>query len=59
MRSDLLKIRQLAATAAWQTPLGDEIYELVDGLLAQFDEQPEAVIIELDAYRSTPLLRAA
>ena len=59
MRTDLLKIKQLAAVAAWQTPLGDEIHELVSALLLQFDEQPEAVIVELDAYRAGRHLRAA
>jgi hypothetical protein len=59
MRTDLLKIKQLAAVAAWQTPLGDEIHELVSALLYQFDEQPDAVIVELDAYRAAAHLRAA
>ncbi len=59
MRTDLLKIRQLAAAAAWQTPLGDEIHQVVTGLLTQLDERPEAVIVELDEHRSASRLRAA
>ena len=59
MRSDLLKIRQLAAAAAWQTPLGDQIHDLASELLAQLDDQPEAVIVALDEHREARALRAA
>ena len=59
MRNDLLKIRQLAAAAAWQTPLGDQIYDLVNELLARLDDQPEAVVVALDEHREARTLRAA
>lgn len=59
MHSDLLRIRQLAAAAAWQTPLGHEIHDLAEKLLTELDARPEAVIIELGPHRDGRRLRAA
>jgi len=59
MRSDLMKIRQLAAAAAWQTPLGDDIYELATRLLQQLDDEADVRVVELRPQRPHAHLRAA
>lgn len=59
MREDLIKIRQLAAVAAWETPLAAEILDLATGLIDQLDARPVAVIVELSPYRPAARPRAA
>ncbi len=59
MHSDLLKISQLAAAAAWQTPLGDEIHDLAVRLLRSLEQEEGADVVDLAERRAAVDARAA